>query len=155
MSDSLWPHEPQHARPPCPPSPRVAQTHVHQVSHSIQPSHPLSSPSPPAFNLFQHQGLFKWVISLHPVAKVLGFQLQHHSLQWTFRTDFLSDGPVGSPCSPRDSQEFLQHHSKNASILRCSAFFAVHLYHPYMTTGKITALTRWKSTLWQSNVSAF
>ena len=79
------------------------QTHVHQVSDTIQPSHPLPSPSPPAFNLSQHQSLFKWVISLHKVAKVLEFQLQHQSLQWTFRTDFLQDGLVGSPCNPRDS----------------------------------------------------
>ena len=54
-----------------------AQTHVHQVGDAIQPSHPLSSPSPPAFNLSQHQGLFKRVSSLHQVAKVLEFQLQH------------------------------------------------------------------------------
>ena len=65
------------------------QTHVHWVSDAIQPSHPLSSPSPPAFNLSQHQGLFKWVSSLHQVAKVLEFQLQHQSFQWISRTDFL------------------------------------------------------------------
>ena len=64
------------------------QTHVHRVSDAIQPSHPLSSPSPPAC-LSQHQGLFKWVSSLHQVAKVLEFQLQHQSFQWLFRTDFL------------------------------------------------------------------
>ena len=65
------------------------QTHVHQVGDTIQPSHPLSSPSPPTFNLSQHQGLFKWVSSLHQVTKVLEFQLQHQSFQWIFRTDFL------------------------------------------------------------------
>ena len=65
------------------------QTHVHWVSDAIQPSHPLSSPSPPALNLAQHQGLFKWVSSSHQVAKVLEFQLQHQSFQWMFRTDFL------------------------------------------------------------------
>ena len=80
------------------------QTHVHLVGDAIQPSHPLSSPSP-AFNLCQHQGLFQWVSSLHQVAKVLEFQLQHQSFQWIFRTDFLENGLVGSPCSPRDSQE--------------------------------------------------
>ena len=69
--------------------PEFAQTHVHWVGDAIQPSHPLSSPSPPALYLFQHQGLFKWVSSLHQVAKVLEFQLQHQSFQWTFRTDFL------------------------------------------------------------------
>ena len=65
------------------------ETHVHWVSDAIQPSHPLSSPFPPALNLSQHQGLFQWVSSLHQVAKVLGFQLQHQSCQWIFRTDFL------------------------------------------------------------------
>ena len=65
------------------------QTHVHRIGDAIQPSHPLSSPSPPTLNLSQHQGLFKWVSSSHQVAKVLGFQLQHQSLQWIFRTDFL------------------------------------------------------------------
>ena len=85
--------------------PESTQTHVHWVSDAIQPSHPLSSPSPPALNLSQHQGLFKWVSSWLQVAKVLEFQLQHQSLQWTPRTDLLQDGLVGSPCSPRDYQE--------------------------------------------------
>ena len=66
-----------------------AQTHVHWVGDAIQPSHPLSSPYPPAFNLSQHQGLFKWVSLSHQVAKVLEFQFQHQSFQWIFRTDFL------------------------------------------------------------------
>ena len=65
------------------------QTHVHWVSDAIQLSHPPSSPSPPALNLSQHQGLFKWVRSSHQVAKVLEFQLQHKSFQWTPRTDLL------------------------------------------------------------------
>ena len=69
--------------------PEFTQTHVHLVNDAIQPSHPLSSPSPLAFNLSQHQGLFKWVNSSHQVAKALEFQLQHQSFQWTFRTDFL------------------------------------------------------------------
>ena len=64
------------------------QTHVHWVSDVIQPSHPLLSPSPPAFNLCQHQDLFKWVSSFHQMAKVLEFQLRHQSFQCTFRTDF-------------------------------------------------------------------
>ena len=83
----------------------LIQTHVHWVGDIIQPSHPLLSPSPPAFNISQHQGLFQWVSSSHQVAKLLELQLQHQSFQWIFRTDFLSDGLVGSPCSPRDSQE--------------------------------------------------
>ena len=67
----------------------LAQTHVHCVSDAIQPSHPLSAPSPPAFRLSQHQGLFQWVSSLHQIAKVLELQFQHQSLQLVFRTDFL------------------------------------------------------------------
>ena len=103
----------------------------------------LSSPSPPAPNPSQHQGLFQWVSSLHEVAKVLEFQLHHQSFQWTPRAD-LQNGLVGSPCSPRDSlKSLLQCHSSKASILRCSAFFTVQLSHPYMTTGKTIALTRW------------
>ena len=81
------------------------QTHVHRVSDAIQPSHPLSSPSPPAPNPSQHQSLFQWVNSSHEVAKGLEFQLQHHSLQRNLRADLLQNGLVGSPCSPRDSQE--------------------------------------------------
>ena len=69
--------------------PRSTQTHAHQVSDAILPSHPLSSPSPPAFNLSQHQGLFQWVSSSHQVAKVLELPLQHQSFQWTPRTDLL------------------------------------------------------------------
>ena len=65
------------------------QTHVHWVGDATQPSHLLSSPSPPAFNLSQHQCHFKQVSSSHQVAKVLEFQLQHQSFQWIFRTDFL------------------------------------------------------------------
>ena len=67
----------------------------------------------------------------------------NQSFQWTPRTDLLQDGLVGSPCSPRDSQESSPNHSSKASILRHSAFFIVQLSHPYMTTGKTIALTRW------------
>ena len=81
------------------------QTHVHRVSDAIQTSHPLLSPSPPAPNPSQHQGLFQWVNSLHEVAKVLEFQLQHRSFQRNTRDDLLQNGLVGFPCSPRDSQE--------------------------------------------------
>ena len=63
--------------------PEFTQTHVHQVSDAIQPSHPLSSPSFPALNLSQHQGLFQWISSSHQVAKILEFQLQHQSFQRT------------------------------------------------------------------------
>ena len=68
--------------------PELAQTHAHRVGDAIQPSHPLSSSSPPAFNLSQHQGFFQWASSSHQVAKVLQLLLQHQSFQWIFRTDF-------------------------------------------------------------------
>ena len=69
--------------------PEFTHTHAHQVGDAIQPSHPLLSPSPPAPNSSQHQGLFQWVNSSHQVAKVLEYQLQYQSFQWIFRTDFL------------------------------------------------------------------
>ena len=69
--------------------PEFTQSHVHWLGDAIQPSHPLSSPFPTALNLSKHQGLFKWVTSLHQVAKVLEFQLQHQSFQWAFKTDLL------------------------------------------------------------------
>ena len=100
--------------------PEFTQTHVHWVSDGIQSSHPLSSPFQPALNLSQHQGLFKWVSSSHQVAKALEFQLRQQSSQWTLRTDLLWDGLVGSPCSPRDSQESSptpQFKSTNSSAL--------------------------------------
>ena len=120
--------------------PELTQTHVHQVSDTIQPSHPLSSSSPPALNRPQHQGLFQWVSSSHQVAKGLELQLQHqsrnqHSGLISFRMDWLDLLLVqGTPKS------LLQHHSSKASILWCSAFFIVHLSHPYMTAGKTIAL---------------
>ena len=85
--------------------PEYTQTQVHWVSDAIQPSHPRSSTSPPAPNPSQHQSLFQWVNSSHQVAKVLEFQLQHDSFQRTPRADLPQNGLVGSPCSPRDSQE--------------------------------------------------
>ena len=115
----LWPLESQHARPPCPsPSSEFTQTQVHWVGDAIQPSHPQSSSSPPAPNPSQHQSLFQWVNSSHEVAKVLEFQLQHQSFQWTPRTDLLWTG--WTPCSPRDSQESSptpQFRSINSSVL--------------------------------------
>ena len=69
--------------------PELTQTYIHRVGDAIQPSHPLLSSSPPAFNLSQHQGLFRWVSSSQQVAKVLEFQLQHQSFQWIFSTDLL------------------------------------------------------------------
>ena len=112
----------------------LAQTHVHWVSDTIQPSHLLSSPFPSAFNLSQHQGLFQRVSSSHQVAKVLEIQLQHQSFQWIFRTDFLSDWLVGSLCSLRDLQEpspTPQFESINSSALKflySSTLTSIHDY---------------------------
>ena len=123
------------------------QTYVHWVSDAIQPSHPLLSPSPPALNLSQHQGLFILVSSSHQVAKVLEFQFQHRSLQWICRTDFLWDGLVGSPWSPRDSQESSPTPLWKASTLWCLAFFIVgHLY--ILGTFFLVAHCKWFHLIW-------
>ena len=116
--------------------PEFAQTHVHWVGDAIQPSHPLSSPPLPAFNLSQHQGLFQWVSSSQQVAKIWEFQLQHQSFQWTPRTDFLILDWLDLLAVQGTLKSLLQHHSSKASILRHSAFFIVQLSHPYMTTEK-------------------
>ena len=129
--------------------PEFTQTHVHWVSDAIQPSHPLSSPSPPTRNLSQHQGLFKWVSSLHQVAKVLEFQLQHQSFHQScelisfrrlisFRMDWLDLLAVQGTL-----KSLLQHHSSKALSLRHSAFFIVQFSHPYLTIGKTIALAGW------------
>ena len=106
VPDSLWPHGLQHTRPPCPsPTPGVHSNSC-PLSRWCHPA--ISSSVIPFFSCpqsFQHQGLFHWVSSSHQVATVLEFQLQHQSFQCIFKTDFLYDGLVGSPCSPRDSQE--------------------------------------------------
>ena len=119
--------------------PEFTQTHIHWVGDAIQLSHPLSSPSPPAFNLSQHQGLFTSVNSLHQLAKLLEFQ--HQSFQWIFRTDFLKDGLIGYPAVQRTLKSLLQPHSSKASVLQCSDFFIVQLSDPF-PTGKTIALTR-------------
>ena len=103
--------------------PEFAPTPVHWVSDTSYPCHPLSPPASPALSLSQHQGLFQWVSSLHQVAKILELQCQHQSFQWVFRTDFLYDGLVGSPCSPQDSQESSPTlHSSTASKIQHSVF---------------------------------
>ena len=110
--------------------PEFNQTHVHWVGDAIQPSRPLSSLLPPNFNLSKHQGLFKWVSSLHQVAKILEFQFQHQSLQWIFRTDFLYDGLVGSPCSARDSQE-----SSSTTLFKSiNSLVLTFIYSPTVTS---------------------
>ena len=118
------------------------QTYIHQVSDAIKLSHPLLSPSLPAPNPSQHQSLFQWVNSLHEVAKVLEFQFQHQSFQWTPRTDLFRIDWLDLLAVQGTLKSLLQHHSSKASILWCSAFFTVQLSHPYMTTGKTIALTR-------------
>ena len=120
--------------PVCHQFPEFSQTHIHCVSAAIQPSHPLSSPSPPALNLSQHQGLFKWVSSLHEVAKVLEFQPElklnspssEHPGLISFRMDWLNLLAVQGTL-----ESLLQHHSSKASALLCSAFFIVQLSHPF------------------------
>ena len=112
--------------------PELTQTDVHWVGDAIQQSHALSSPSPPAFNLSQHQGLFKWVRISHQVTKVLKFQLQHQSFQWIFRTDFFRMDWLDLLEVQGTHNSLLQQHSSIASVFWCSAFFIVQLSHPYM-----------------------
>ena len=117
------------------------QTHVHWVGDAIQPSHHLLSPSPPAFNLSQHQGLLQWVSSSHWVAKYWSFSFSTSSSNEypgliSFRIDWFDLLAVQGVL-----KSLLQHHSLKASILWHSAFFMVPLSHPYMTTGKTIALT--------------
>ena len=119
------------------------QTHVHWVGDVIQPSHPRSSPSPPALNLSQHKGLFQRVSCSPRLANYWSFSFSispsnEYSGLISFRMDWLDLLAV-----QRSLKSLLQHHSSKASILRHSAFFTVQLSHPYMTTGKTIALTRW------------
>ena len=112
--------------------PEFTQTHIHRVSDTIQPSQPLSSPSPPAPNPSQHQSLFQWVNSSNKVAKVLEFQPQHYSFQRNPRVDLLQNGLDGSPCCPRDSQEssptpqFKSINSLSLSFLHSPTLTSIH-----------------------------
>ena len=122
--------------------PEFAQTHIRWVSDAFQPSHPLPSPSPPACNLSQNQGLFKWVSSSLRVAKYWSFSFSirpsdEYSGLISFRMDWLDLLAVQGIL-----KSLLQHHSSKASISWCSAFFIVHLSHPHVTNGKTIALTR-------------
>ena len=128
--------------------PELTQTHVHWVSDAMQPSHPPSSPSPPAFNLPQRRGFFQWVNSSHQVAKVWSFSFNispsnEHPGLMSFRKGWLALHAVQGTL-----KSLLQHHSSKASILWCSAFLIVQFSHPYMTTGKTIALTRWAFAYW-------
>ena len=118
------------------------QIHVHWVSDANKLFHPLM-PSSPAFNLSRHQGLFQWVGSSNQVAKLLSFSFSispsnEYSGQIFFRMEWLDLLAVQGTL-----KSLLQHHSSKPFILWCSAFFTVQLSHPYMTTGKAIALTRW------------
>ena len=116
---------------------QFAQTHAHWLGDAIQPSYPLSPPSPLALNLFQDWGLFQWISSSHQVAKVLELQLQsfnEYSGLFSFRIDWFDLLAI-----QEIFKSLLQLHISIASILRCSAFFMVQLSHSYMTTGKTIA----------------
>ena len=119
----------------------LAQTHVHRVGDAIQPSHPLSTPSPPAFNLSQHQGLFNESILCIRWPKYWSFSFsispsKEHSGVISFRMHWLDLLAVQGTL-----KSLLQHHSSKASILRRSAFFIVQLSYPYMTAAKTITLT--------------
>ena len=105
VSKSLQPYELQHTRPPCPSPIPIVYPNSCSSKQWCHPSHPLLSPSPPALNLSQHQGLFKWVSSSHQVAKVLEFQLQHQSIQWTPRTQSPLEWTGCISLQSKDSQE--------------------------------------------------
>ena len=144
VSDSLRPHESQHARPPCPsPTPGVTQTHVHRVGNAIQPSHLccpllLLPPIPPSIRVFSNESTLHtrwpkyWSFSFNIIPS------NEHPGLISFKMDRLDLLAVQGTL-----KSLLQHHSSKASVLHHSAFFKVQLSHPYMTTGKTRALTRW------------
>ena len=143
VSDSLWPHEPQHARPPCPsPTPGASSNSCPLSQWCHTPSHPLSSPllPPPIFpstRVFSNEsalhirGLKYWSSSFN-----ISPSSEHPGLI-SFRVDWLDILSVQGTL-----KSLLPHHTSKASILWCSAFFIVQISHPYMTTGKTIALTR-------------
>ena len=134
--------------------PEFTQTHVHWVGDAIQPSHPLSSPSPPAFNLSQHQSLFKWVSYLHQWPKYWSFSFNigpsnEYSGLVSFRMDWLDLLALQGTF-----KSLLQHHSSKASILQCSAFFispTLTSIHDYWKNHSFDKM----DLCWQINVSAF
>ena len=155
VSDSLWSHGLQYARLPCPLiSPGVC-TNSYPLSQWCHPTISSSvTPSPFAFSLSQHQGLFQWVGSSHQVTKVLELQLQHQSSNKcsgliSFRIDWFD-----LPTVQGTLQSHLQHHSLKASVLWCSDFYMVQLTHLYMTTGKNHSFD-YTDLCQQSDVSAF
>ena len=112
--------------------PEFTQMHVHRVSDAIQPSHPQSFRSPPAPNPSQHQSLFQRVNSSHEVAKLLEFQLQHHSFQRNPTADLLQNRLVGSPCSPRNYQESSP--TPQFKSINSSAFSFLHKSNSHIHT---------------------
>ena len=112
----------------------LAQTHVHWVSDAIQPSHPLSLPSPPAFTLSQHQGLFQLVSSLHQVGKYWSFSVSISPSNEYSGLIFFGIDWFDLIAAQETLKSLLQHHSSRVSILWCSVFFMDQLSHPYMTT---------------------
>ena len=130
--------------------PESTQTHVHRVDDAVQSSHPLSSPSPPAPNPSQHQGLFKWVGSSRESFSFSISPSNEHPGLISFRMDWLDLLAVQGTL-----KSLLQHHTSKASILRHSAFFMVQLSHPYMTTGKTIALTQRTRRLFKESFSIY
>ena len=143
-SNSLQPHGLQHARPPCPSPTPGACSNSCPLSRWCHPTiSSLPSPSPPAFNLSQHQGLFQWVSFHIRWSKYWRFSFSiipsnEYSGLISFRIDWFDLLAVQGTL-----KNLLQHHSSEAAIPQRSAFFVVQLSHPYMTTGKIIALSRW------------
>ena len=150
MSNSLQPRGLQHDRPPCPsPTSEFTQTHIHRVGDAIQPSHPLSSSSPPT-SIFPSIRAFSNESALHnrrPKYWRFSFRISpsnEYSELFSLRIDWFDLLTVQGTL-----KSLLQHHSSKASILPCSASFMVQLSHPHMTTGKTMDLC------WQSSISAF
>ena len=135
---TLWPRGLQHSRHPSPSStPGAYSPHVHQVSDAIQPSYPLSSPSPPALSLSQHQGLFQWVSSSHHVAKVLQLQPQHQPLQWT-----ADDSDRIQNCKKTDDEDWQTGHHLPSVGVTCTPGRWVVLAHLVGAEGYLAWGTR-------------
>ena len=141
---SLQPHELQHTRLSCPSLSSGVCSNTCPLSQWCHPTI-LSSviPFSSCLKNFPASESFKWISSSHQLAKVLELQLQHQSFQWIFRTDFLRLDSFDLLAVQGTLKSLLQHHSSQASVLQCLAFFIVQLSHWYMTTGKTIALTRW------------
>ena len=130
MPYSLWPHGLQHAVFPVHHQHlKLSQTHVHWVGDAMQPSHPISTASPPAFNLSQSQSI--------------GVSASTSVLPINIRNDFFRMNWLDLLAVQGILKSVLQHHNSKPSVLQNSAFFIVQVSHAYMTTGKTIGLTRW------------